>query len=114
MYSPDLTLRQPLTLAAVFPVLLCNYALAVLAILPNTFIFKLLLLPVILWQAWRCAIGYDMAAPSAKMLGVLGQQSTDGLGGANIFFVVRLVSRIMSSRARLLTLEYRPRCSAYH
>jgi hypothetical protein len=55
-----------------------------------------------------------MAAPSAKMLGVLGQQSTDGLGGANIFFVVRLVSRIMSSRARLLTLEYRPRCSAYH
>jgi len=94
MYSSDLTLRQPLTLAAVFPVLLCNYALAVLAILPNAFIFKLFLLPVILWQAWGCAIGYDMAAPSAKML---GQQSTDGLGGANIFFVVRSVSRIMTS-----------------
>ena len=88
MYSPDLTLRQPLTLAAVFPVVLCNYALAVLAILPNTFIFKLFLLPFILWQAWKCAVGYDMAAPSAKLL---GKQSTDGLGGANILFVVRSV-----------------------
>jgi hypothetical protein len=90
MYSLDLTLRQPLTAAAVFPVLLCHYALAVLAILPNTFIFKLFLLPFILWQAWRCAVGYDMAAISAHMA---GSQSTNGFGGANIFLVVRSFSR---------------------
>jgi hypothetical protein len=109
MYSPDLTLRQPLTAAAVFSVLLCHYALAVLAILPNTFIFKLFLLPFILWQAWKCAVGYDMAAVSARMA---GSQSTDGLGGANIFFVVRSFSRIMP-RMRLLKLKYRPTCSTY-
>jgi hypothetical protein len=86
MYSPDPTLRQPLTLAAVFPLLLCYYAQAVLAILPNTFIFKLFLLPFILWQAWRCAIGYDMAALQAQMV---GRQSADRLGSTNMMFMVR-------------------------
>jgi hypothetical protein len=110
MHSPDLTPDQPLTVAAVFPVLLCYYALAVLAILPNTFIFKLFLLPFILWQAWKCAVGYDMAAVSAHMA---GSQSPDGLGGANLFLVVRSFSRMMSPGTHFLKLKYRATCSAY-
>jgi hypothetical protein len=86
MHSPDLTPDQPLAIAAVFPVLLCYYALAVLAILPNTFIFKFFLLPFILWQAWKCAVGNDMTAISAD---VAGSQSANGLRSANMFLVVR-------------------------
>ena len=110
MYSPDPTLRQPLTLAAVFPVLLCYYAQAVLAILPNTFIFKLLFLPFILWQAWRCAIGYDMAALQAQMV---GRQSADRFGSTNLMFMVRPFSKTMSPEMHLLILKYRPICSTY-
>jgi hypothetical protein len=44
---PDPALRQPATLAAITPVILSVYAQAVLAILPNTFILKLALLPFI-------------------------------------------------------------------
>ena len=86
-------LRQPLTLAAVFPVFLGYYAQAVLAILPNTFIFKLLLLPFILWQAWKCAIGLDYAVLTAQFL---GRESTDRFRCSNLTLVVRSFSRVVS------------------
>jgi hypothetical protein len=53
---PDPALRQPVTLAAVAPVFLGIYAQAVLAILPNTFKLKVVLLPFIAWQAWRSVV----------------------------------------------------------
>ena len=82
---PDLTLRQPLTLTAVTPLFLSHHALAVLVILPNTFILKLSILPFIIWQAWRCAVGLDY---SAALAGWLGLQSTDRLNLGNVAFVV--------------------------
>ena len=87
-------LRQPLTLAAVFPLFVGYYAQAVLAILPNTFIFKLLLLPFILWQAWNCAIGLDCAVLTAQFL---GRESTDRLRCSNLGLAVRSFSSVMSS-----------------
>jgi hypothetical protein len=88
--SPDPALRQPLTLVAAFPVFLGYYAQAMLAILPNTFIFRLLLLPFILWQAWRCAIGLDFGAFLAQLF---GYQSTDRFAFFNNSFVVRFSRR---------------------
>ena len=82
---PDPTLRQPLTLTAVTPLFLSYYALAVLAILPNTFILKLSILPFIVWQAWRCAVGLDY---SAALAGWLGLQSTGRLSLGNVALVV--------------------------
>jgi len=90
VYSPDPALRQPLTLAAVFPLLLSYYAQAVLAILPNTFIFRLLLLPFILWQAWRCAVGLDFGAFLAQLPGYKG---ADRFVFLNVCFVVRFSRR---------------------
>ena len=87
IYSPDLTLRQPLSLAAVSPLLLSYHAQAVLTVLPDTFIFKLLLLPFILWQAWRCAVGFDFGAFLTQLL---GHQGTDRVAFWNLMFVVRL------------------------
>ena len=79
-------LRQPLTLAALFPLFLGHYTQAVLAILPNTFIFKLLLLPFILWQAWKCAIGLDCAVLWAQFL---GRESSDRFRTSNLGVAVR-------------------------
>ena len=92
IYSPDLSLRQPLTLAAILPLLLSYHALAVLTILPNTFVFKLLLLPFILWQAWKCAIEVDFGVPLAQLL---GHQGTDRVAFWNFVFVVRFPSKMM-------------------
>ena len=86
IYFPDPAPRQPWTLAAVFPLFLSYYVQAVLAILPNTFILKLLLLPFILWQAWRCVVGLDFGAFVAQLS---GYQGADGLAFLNVFFVVR-------------------------
>jgi hypothetical protein len=66
---PDPALRQPATLAALVPVFLSIYAQAVLAVLPNTFILKLSLLPFIVWQAWNCAVGLNFSMGLAKWLG---------------------------------------------
>jgi hypothetical protein len=88
--SPDLSLRHPLTLAAVLPLLLSYHAMAVLAILPNTFVFKLLLLPFILWQAWKCAIELDCGVPLAQLL---GHQGTDRVSFFNFVYVVRIPRR---------------------
>ena len=87
IYSPNHPLRQPLTLAAVSPLLLSYFVQAVLTILPDTFIFKLLLLPFILWQAWRCAVGLDFGAFLTQLL---GHQGTDRVAFWNLMFVVRL------------------------
>jgi len=88
---PDLSLRQS-SLTAVFPLFLTYYALAVLAILPNTFLFRLLLQPVFLWQAWRCVTNVDFSAWLAQSLGL---QSADRIIFWNCAFVVRLLFTIM-------------------
>ena len=51
---PDPTSSQPFTQTAT--IYLFHYVLAVLAILPDTFILKLAILPAILWQAWKIAV----------------------------------------------------------
>src|SRR5712691_1777390 len=86
VYSSGPAFRQPLTLAAVSPLFLGYYAQAVLAILPNTFIFRLLLLPFILWQAWKCAIGLDCAVLWAQFL---GRETSDRFRCSNLGLVVR-------------------------
>ncbi|KAH9978699.1 hypothetical protein BGW80DRAFT_1530441 [Lactifluus volemus] len=53
IHPPDPALRQPSTATAGLPLFSSFYLLAVLAILPNTFLLKLLLLPFIIWQAWK-------------------------------------------------------------
>jgi len=90
IYSIDPALRQPLTLGAFFPLFLGYYAQAVLAILPNTSIFKLLLLPFILLYVWRCATGLDFAATLAQWL---GRQSSERLAFYNLAFTVRVSHR---------------------
>ena len=87
IYPPDPTLRRPLTLTATFPLFLGYYALAVLAILPHTFIFKLLLMPVVVWQASKCALELDFSAWLAQQPGF---QSVDGLRFWNLIFIVRV------------------------
>jgi hypothetical protein len=89
IYPPDPALRQPLTPTAVFPLFLSYYVLAVLTILPNTFIFKLLLLPFIIWQAWRCAVRLDFSAWLAELPGL---ESANGLAFWNLIFIVRPLS----------------------
>lgn len=81
-FLPDPSLRQPLTLTAVTPLFLSYYALAVLSILPNTFILKLSILPFIVWQGWSCAAGLNLSAALA------GLQSADQQNFSNIGFVV--------------------------
>ena len=82
---PDLSLREP-SVIAVIPLLLSFYALAVLAILPNTFLFKLLLQPMLMWQAWRCAADVDFSAWLAQSLGL---KRADSINFFNAVFVVR-------------------------
>ena len=90
IYSPNTALREPLTLAAILPLFLSYYAQAVLAILPNTFIFKLFLLPFILWQGWRSIVGFDFAIRLAQLF---GHQNTGALTFWNYLFVVRFPQR---------------------
>ena len=104
IHSPDLAHRQSVTLAALFPLLLGYYAHAVLAMLPNTFIFKLFLLHFILWQAWKCAIGLDSAESWARLL---GHQNADKFAFLNFIFSVRLFLEMMSPGGHLQKLEYR-------
>jgi hypothetical protein len=86
---PDPAHRQPATLAAIAPALLSVYVQAVLAILPNTFILKLLLLPFILWQTWSCVVGLDFSVAMAKWSGL---QSDDRLRFWNVSFGVGVTS----------------------
>ena len=88
---PDPALRQPATLATVAPVFLGVYAQAVLAILPNTFILKLSLLPLIIRHAWSCAVGLNFAMGLAKWLGF---ENHEPLAGWNTPFAVGVISCI--------------------
>ncbi|KAH9059500.1 hypothetical protein EDB87DRAFT_759986 [Lactarius vividus] len=67
---PDPSLRQPFTGAAFFPFCSSCYAMAVLVILPHTFILRLSLLPFVLWQAWTCAVGLNFPVGLALYLGI--------------------------------------------
>ncbi|SRR6266702_4052641 len=66
---PDPALRQPFTSAAFVPFYSSYYSMAVLVILPHTFILGLSLLPFVLWQAWRSAVGLNCSAGLALSLG---------------------------------------------
>ncbi|KAA1467709.1 hypothetical protein DENSPDRAFT_793210 [Dentipellis sp. KUC8613] len=73
---PDPRIREPLTASATAPVLLCYYVHAVLVLLDvrKTFPFRIALLPVTLWFAYRTAVDYDFAAGLAPALGVQNYQ----------------------------------------
>jgi hypothetical protein len=86
---PDPALRQPATLAALAPLFLSIYAQAVFAILPNTFILKLSLLPFIVWQAWSCAVGLSFSMAAAKWLGF---ENDEQIRSWNFQFVVSAIS----------------------
>ena len=83
-------LRLPLTPKAIVLLLLSHYAHAVLTILPNTFIVRLLLGSFVLWQAWGCAVGSDFGAFLAPLL---GHQGTDRFAFWNFLFAVRFSQR---------------------
>jgi hypothetical protein len=86
---PDPTMRQPATPAALAPLFFIIYVQAVLAILPNTFILKLALLPFIVWQAWSCIVGLDLSMGIAKLLGF---ENDEPLRSWNIQFAVSTIS----------------------
>src|SRR6266702_863533 len=88
---PDPALRQPFTNAAFSPFSLSYFAMAVLVILPHTFILRLSLLPFLLWQAWRCAVGLNLSVGLALSLGV---ENGERLNHWNLIFVVRLLSSV--------------------
>ena len=83
---PDPASRQPFKTAALLSLYSLQYVLAVLAILPRTFVLKLALLPIILWQAWTCAVGFDFGAGLANLFGL---ESSDRVRHLNFMFVVR-------------------------
>ena len=85
-FPPDPDARQPLTPAAILPLYACHYFLAVLVILPHTYILRLAFVPVVLWQAWCCAVGLDISAALANSL---GRDSVGRLTHWNYGYVVR-------------------------
>lgn len=94
MLTPDPALRQPFTNAAFFPLHLSCYAMAVLVILPQTFILRLSLLPFVLWQAWKCAVGLNFATGLALSLGV---ENAKPFNQWNFVYLVRLLSSVFYS-----------------
>jgi hypothetical protein len=66
--SPAPASRQPFTTAAFLPLYSLYYVLAVLAILSHAFIPKLSLLPIFLWQVWKCTTELDFSARLADSL----------------------------------------------
>ncbi|KAH9168392.1 hypothetical protein EDB89DRAFT_1588568 [Lactarius sanguifluus] len=91
---PDPSLRYPSAITSLIPLCLTYYALGVLAILPNTFLFKLLLQPVFLWQAWWCATNVDFAAWLAQSLGL---QNSDSVRLWNFPFVMGMLCMALRS-----------------
>lgn len=84
-FPPDPAARQLFTVAAFLPLCACQYLLAVLAILPHTYVLRLAFVPVVLWQAW-CAVGLDFSAALARSL---GRDSVDRLNHWNYAYLVR-------------------------
>jgi hypothetical protein len=83
---PDPTARQPITTVAFLVPYSLHYVLAVLAILPHTFILKVAIFPIVLWQAWKCAVERDV---SVVMANSLGFESSARLHHWNFTLVVR-------------------------
>ncbi|KAH9041416.1 hypothetical protein EDB84DRAFT_1644417 [Lactarius hengduanensis] len=92
--GPDLSLRRPEAVTALLPHYLIYYALGVLAILPNTFYFRLLLQPVFLWLTWWCVANVDFAAWLAQSLGL---QNSDTLKFWNGAFAVGMFIMTLQS-----------------
>jgi hypothetical protein len=67
---PDASLRRGLTLTDIAPLILCYYAHAVLAILPNTYWFRVALLPFTEWLVWDAAVTFDFSKYLAGTLGI--------------------------------------------
>ena len=65
--------------------------MAILVILPHTFILRLSLLPFVFWQAWKCAFGLSFSAGLTLFLGV---KNGDRLNHWNFAYVVRLLSAL--------------------
>ena len=76
----------PLTVAAILLFHACHYLLAVLSILPHIYILRLAIVPVILWQAWYCAVGLDWPTGLARLL---GRDSVGRYHHENYRYVVR-------------------------
>jgi hypothetical protein len=69
-YLPDASLRRPLTLTDVVPIVLCYYAYAIMAMLPYTYWFRVALLPYTVWLAWNSGVTLDIAQYIANTLGL--------------------------------------------
>ena len=93
---PDASLRKPLTIAEVAPVILCYYAHAVMAMLPYTFWFRVALLPFTVWLAWDTAVTLDAAQYLANTLGLASNPLR--ISHLNFLWVVS-VSRISQWRS---------------
>src|SRR6266436_6117568 len=87
---PDAPARQPFTTVALLVPYSLHYVLAVLAILPHTFILKLALFPIVLWQAWKWAVERDV---SIAMANSLGFESSARLRHWNLALAVRFRHR---------------------
>ncbi|KAI0294026.1 hypothetical protein B0F90DRAFT_1811747 [Multifurca ochricompacta] len=87
-YLPDASLRTPLTLKAIAPVVSCYYAHAVMAILPGTFWFRVSLIPVTLWLAWHSAVTLDIAQYLADTLGLAANSMR--ISHLNFMFVLSM------------------------
>ncbi|KAH9021292.1 hypothetical protein EDB85DRAFT_2152498 [Lactarius pseudohatsudake] len=92
-FLPDLSLRQS-SAVALIPLSLTYYALGMLSILPNTFLFRLLLHPIFLWQAWGCITNVDFSAWLAQSLGL---QNSDSLAIWNSSFMTGMCYMILRS-----------------
>ena len=68
--------------------------MAVLVILPHTFVLRLSLLPFVLWRAWTCAFRLDLSVLS---LGDKGEP----LNHWNSAYVVRLLSSVYFTPVRV-------------
>ncbi|KAH9022942.1 hypothetical protein EDB85DRAFT_2119593 [Lactarius pseudohatsudake] len=112
---PDPALRQPFTNAAFLPFSLSYYAMAVLVILPHTFVLRLSLLPFVLWQAWRCAVGLNLSAGLALSLGV---ENGDRLIHWDLIYVVGVIVMALRSTDWALTRKplrrYEPFAEGQH
>ncbi|KAI9445222.1 hypothetical protein H4582DRAFT_1914079 [Lactarius indigo] len=97
---PDPALRQPFTNAAFLPFSLSYYAMAVLVILPHTFVLRLSLLPFVLWQAWRCAVSLNLSAGLALSLGI---ENGDRLIHWDLIYVIGVIVMAMRSTEWALT-----------
>ncbi|KAH9059498.1 hypothetical protein EDB87DRAFT_1684577 [Lactarius vividus] len=112
---PDPALRQPFTGAAFLPFYSSYYAMAVLVILPHTFILRFSLLPFILWQAWRCAFGLNFSAGLSLYMGV---KNGERLNHWNFAYVIGVIVMALRSTewafARKPFRRYEPFAEGHH